>query len=289
MKQLKSIHYDNFGTYQCLEDIKNDSVDLSLITCGMEDCAPQHNFGPGKRDEYIFHFILDGVGYLEQDGNVKKLGKNDVFLIWPNETTHYWADKKDPWHYMWIGFRGIKAPLYIKYAGYSKTDLFGKFENCLLVKSYIQQMISCRTYTHANELKRNAALLSILALLIDASNNTPIFTHHLPKQEYIEKAKYFIEANYQENLLVSDIAAYIGIDRCYLTHIFKQILNITPQAYIQQFRINRAALLLDNPLSKISSVARSVGYHDYATFTKLFKKYKGVTPSKYRQKLLEIE
>lgn len=287
MNQTASIRYDHFERYQCLEDIKNDSVDLCLITCGMETCAPLHNYGPGIRSEYIFHFILDGYGYIEHNGKVTKLGPNDVFLIWPGQTTHYWADENHPWDYMWIGFRGIKAPTYINYAGYDKEHLTGSFDNCLLIKSYIQQIITCRTYTHANDLKRNAALMEILALLIDCANNNPDYSRTLPKQEYIEKARNLIELNYSGNISVAELADSIGIDRSYLTRLFKEILSISPQEYIKQFRLHKAALLLQDPVVKISSVARTVGYHDYVTFSKLFKQYKGVTPSEYRRQLFK--
>jgi hypothetical protein len=42
MNLSNSIRYDHFGQYECLEDIKNDSVDLCLITCGMEGWKRMH-------------------------------------------------------------------------------------------------------------------------------------------------------------------------------------------------------------------------------------------------------
>ena len=287
MNRSNAIRYDHFDRYQCLEDIKNDSVDLCLITCGMETCFPRHTFGPGVRSEYIFHFILNGYGYLEHNGTVTKLGPNDVFLIWPGQTTHYWADEKEPWDYMWVGFHGLKAHTYINCAGYDKDHLTGSYENCLLIKSYIQQIITCRTYTHANDLKRNAALMEILALLIDGATDKPDYSRTLPKQEYIEKARSLIELNYSGNISVTELAAAIGIDRSYLTRLFKEVLLISPQEYLRQFRLHKAALLLQNPVMKVSTVAHSVGYHDYVTFSRLFKQYKGVTPTEYRRQLLE--
>lgn len=283
----KDIHFDDFGTYQCLEDIKNDSVDLCLITCGMEKCFPAHSFGPAIRDVYILHFITDGYGYVEENSELKRLGPNDVFLVNKNQTTYYYADEANPWTYMWVGFLGIKAQAYIRHAGFSNNNLTGHFDNCLIIKSYIQQMITCRSYTISNELKRNAALMEILALLIDSAKNIPDFTHYLPKQEYIEQAKNYIDNNIDKDISVNAIAESIGINRSYLTRIFKEILNITPQEYIKQFRINRGALLLQNPNIKITVVARSVGYSDSMTFSKLFKAYKGMTPSEYRQMLLD--
>jgi len=286
MNLSNSIRYDHYGQYECLEDIKNDSVDLCLATCGMEVCAPKHAFGPGTRPFYIFHFILDGYGYFEHNGTTTKLGPNEVFLIRPEEVTHYRADEKNPWQYVWVGFSGLKASGYVKYAGYGENRLTGTFENCLLIKSYVRQMINCRTYTPANDLKRNAALMEILALLIDASIDKPDYSPASQKQEYIDKARKLIELNYSKTITVHTLAENIGIDRSYLTRIFKEILSITPQEYLKQFRLHKAAQLLQDPVVKISAVAHAVGYQDYVTFSRLFKQYKGVTPIEYRKQKL---
>lgn len=277
------ITYNHFGSFQCLEDIKNDSVDLSLTTCGIEECAPNHSYGPGVRQIYLLHFVLEGYGYYELNGQVTKLGPGNVFLIWPGQMGHYWADSTEPWNYVWIGFCGIKAPVYISHAGYDKEHLIGTLDNCVLIKSYVQQIINCRTYTYANDLKRNAALMEILAHMIDCATDRPVYTHALPKQEYIDKARKLIELNYGGKISVTKLATSIGIDRSYLARIFKEVLGISPQEYIKQFRLNKAALLLEDPSVKVSTVSRMVGYNDYITFSKLFKQHKGMTPSEYRK------
>lgn len=48
--------------------------------------------------------------------------------------------------------------------------------------------------------------------------------------------------------------------------------------------MDHAAGLLKNTQDKISSIAADVGYEDPLTFTKMFKKYKGMSPSEWRRK-----
>lgn len=285
MNRPKTITYDTFTGYQCLENIQDDAVDLCLITCGIENCAPLHSF-TGVRDLYIFHFITKGVGYVEDSGSLVPLSQGDVFLIEPGKQVHYIADKTDPWSYMWVGFRGIKAQSYIRYAGYHSGSRFGHMSNISLVNSYIQQIITNRAYTRSNDLKRHAALFEILALMIDEVSESDFPKHDLPRQHYIELAKAYIADNYQHDLQVSDIAARIGIDRSYLTQVFKDVLHISPQEYILQFRMNRAALLLHDSSLKVSAIAHEVGYKNVASFSRMFCRYKGVTPAEYRLQLL---
>ena len=285
MPHQKSITYDKFTGYQCLEDIRDDSVDLCLITCGMQNCAPLHAY-TGIRDLYIFHFVSGGTGYVEDCGQLVLLSAGDVFLIEPGVPVHYHADKAEPWSYMWVGFRGIKAPFYIHHAGYQSDRRFGHVSNISLVNSYIQQIIANRAYTCANDLKRHAALYDLLALMIDEISEPEFLPQDLPRQHYVELAKAYIEENYRHDLHVSDIAARIGIDRSYLTQIFKEVLNISPQEYILHFRLDRAALLLHDITLKVSAVAQAVGYKDVASFSRMFRRYKGVTPSEYRMRIL---
>jgi lipoprotein NlpI len=59
---------------------------------------------------------------------VEELGKNQLFLICPEVTTYYEADKDDPWTYLWIGFSGIKARTYLDYANLNENSLTGEYE-----------------------------------------------------------------------------------------------------------------------------------------------------------------
>ena len=287
MAQDQKEVYINAGGFQLLEHLQNDAVDLYLSTCGIQSCAPGHWFGPGKRDEYLIHFITEGKGIYQVNGETWHLGKGDCFLICPDTEVFYEADRKEPWDYMWIGFRGIKARAYLQYAGLDETHLLGRYANTDFILSCIQQMMLARTITPYNELKRTSALLRILAALIeDYSIANPDFPQdeHSYRQ-YLDQALSYIDEHLKENIRVNDIAAYIGIDRSYLAHIFKRTLSLSPQEYLIHYRMNRACMLLQNPELKISTIAREVGYEDSLAFSKMFKKCKGISPSAYRMSL----
>lgn len=158
--------YINAAGFQCLEHLQNNAVDLYLSTCGVQSCAPGHWYGPGKRDEYLIHFIGEGKGIYQVHGKTYHLSKGDFFLICPDTEVFYEADRKEPWDYIWVGFRGIKASTYLKYAGLDETHLTGHYLNASFILSCVQQMMLARSVSTYNELKRTAALLQILAALI---------------------------------------------------------------------------------------------------------------------------
>ena len=49
------------------------------------------------------------------------------------------------------------------------------------------------------------------------------------------------------------------------------------------YRLDKAAALIRGSDSSLVRIADAVGYRDYAQFSKMFKKYKGVSPSDYRR------
>jgi len=280
MDNNQSATYLNHAGFQCLEQIKNDFIDLYLSTCGMQNCIPGHNFGPAIREEYLLHFIIDGKGYYKVNGNVYTLSKGDFFLICPNTQIYYEADKKNPWSYVWVGFQGVKASLYLKHAGLDAENLLGHLPDVSFIFTCVQQMMCARQLTISNELKRDASLFQILSALID--NHYQLLPksdkYDYPYSVYVNQAMAYISIHYKETVKVSDIAAYIGIDRSYLTHIFKKELQISPQEYLIKYRMDQAEILLRDKNLKIQTVAKEIGYSDAITFSKMYKKIKGISP-----------
>jgi len=66
--------------------------------------------------------------------------------------------------------------------------------------------------------------------------------------------------------------------------LFRRILNQSPQDYLTNYRLTRAAELLSVSDLPVGGVALSCGYQDPLVFGKAFKAKKGLTPSQYRKK-----
>ena len=278
--ELKEIYINATG-FQCLEHLQNNAVDIYLSTCGVQNYIAGHYYGPGQRAEYIIHFICEGKGIYKVNGNTYSLSKGDFFVIPPKTEVYYKADDACPWDYLWIGFDGIKATTYLKNAGIDTEHLTGHYPNTSYILTCIQQMMLARTLTYHNELKRQAALLQILAALIEVHHDTlsDEEQHEYPYRVYLQQALDYMNTRLHENIKISEIASHIGIDRSYLSNIFKSTLELSPQEYLMTLRMDRAAELLENTDDKITSIASAVGYSDPLTFTKMFKRIKGMSPS----------
>lgn len=275
---------DSKCTY--LEPQKRQSVDLFLCFCGTENCPSGYSYGPAVRSQYLIHYIIDGEGSYTVNNTTYKLKKNQGFLICPNILTYYEADKDNPWSYMWIGFNGVKAETYLNYANLNEENLIFEYSEDDALKDYISEILKLKERDYSTELKIEGLLYFFMAKLAEARKNTFDQKSYKSAELYLEKSVEFIENNYSNNIKINDIASYIGINRSYLTHIFKKNINMSPQEFLVNYKIDKACTLLRNTDLSIKAVAKSVGYSDPLTFSKIFKKINGDNPRGYREKNL---
>lgn len=94
-----------------------------------------------------------------------------MFIIYPNEPITYGADETYPWTYAWIGFRGIRAHALARECGFSKNQLVLPSPDQKLILKYIDKMLSHKQLSKANDLRRQAYLILLLADLQSIMKN----------------------------------------------------------------------------------------------------------------------
>jgi two-component system response regulator YesN len=85
-------------------------------------------------------------------------------------------------------------------------------------------------------------------------------------------------------LTVESSASHLNINRSHLSRTFKNEKGFTIEEFIFKIKIIRAAALLrENEELAIKEVARKMGFCRCDYFIKIFKRYFGTTPAKYRE------
>ena len=96
--------------------------------------------------------------------------------------------------------------------------------------------------------------------------------------EYVKKSLQFIDYNYSRSIDVDDIAANVGISRSHLYRLFMKHISVPPNEYLTRYRIQKASLLLESSNLSVGEAAYSTGFSDQLYFSRVFKKYKGLSP-----------
>lgn len=98
----------------------------------------------------------------------------------------------------------------------------------------------------------------------------------------VERAVNYIHFNYAGQLNLKVLAAEGNTNASYLSAQFKKEVGHTITDYIHMTRIKHALILLTTTKLPIQKVAEKCGYLDENYFSKIFRKYKQMTPSEYR-------
>lgn len=99
----------------------------------------------------------------------------------------------------------------------------------------------------------------------------------------IQKLTTRIDADLTADLSLRAQADELGVNASYLSSLFKKEVKTTYTDYVNKKRIEYAMQLLKTTSNQIQNIAQQCGILDLNYFSKVFKKYTGVTPMKYRE------
>jgi AraC family transcriptional regulator len=98
----------------------------------------------------------------------------------------------------------------------------------------------------------------------------------------VEKALWFIESHFANDLTLADIANASGVSRYYLTKAFGIATGYSVMRYVRSRRLTEAARALAIGAPDILAVALDAGYSSHEAFTRAFCDLFGVTPKQVR-------
>lgn len=284
-----------------------DYQDLSLIEIGDQKCGPLYSFGPFIRNEYIFHYVISGKGYVSCNdrSSAPSLGNfegpdpltdfipvkaGEGFLIEPHTKHIYYADENEPWHYIWVVFKGLSVPRYLRKCGFSKTNiLYQPKDYSVRTSQKIRQHLSTiLENTHEEPVFIIGHFSLFIASLIenvkqpDFAEAPNQYTHTALADHYMNQAISFINTEHSKIRSLDEIADFCHISRSHLGRLFRNHLHISLQDYLTQFRLNKAKELLVTTTYSVNEIALAVGYQTELNMLRAFKKAYNLSPSKWR-------
>ena len=134
--------------------------------------------------------------------------------------------------------------------------------------------------TNITRLEQDSLTLDFLSSLI--THRTTIAPKSYSIKPAIAVVCNFLQANYQKNVSLAELAKISGLSRFYLSRLFRREMGLSLSAYQRQIRIDRAKKLLAKGKS-ITHVASSTGFYDQSHFGWHFKRLVGTTPGNYKK------
>ena len=94
----------------------------------------------------------------------------------------------------------------------------------------------------------------------------------------------FIEKNYASPITLQELSASVSMSPKYFCRFFSEMTHQTPMDYLNRQRIEQACCQLATTDDSITEIAYRNGFNDLSYFIRTFKKYKGITPGKYKRR-----
>ena len=262
-------------------------VDLGLFQFGWERCTPAHSFGPAARNHYLFHYILSGTGTLMADDSkgvtqTYSIKSMQGFMIFPNQITTYVADKQLPWEYVWLEFDGLRVKSLLDTIGLSLDKPVYHARNKSLREDMANELLYISRHKDESPFHLIGHLYLFLDYLLRSAADEQLEHGSKLREFYIHEALTYIEHNFQNEITIEDIAGVCGLNRTYFGKIFKEALGKTPQEFLLNYRMLKAAELLKLTSLSIGDVGLAVGYANQMHFSRAFKNNYGISPREWR-------
>lgn len=96
----------------------------------------------------------------------------------------------------------------------------------------------------------------------------------------------YISRNYNKKITLVEISRSVNLTPQYLCKLFKEMTRINIIDYINNYRIETAATLLEAGKLSITDISLECGFDNVSYFNRVFKKHLGCTPTEFRLKFI---
>lgn len=264
--------------------LDNSLSEFYVIVVGYEQCKKDKEMiGPLMRSHYVLHYCISGKGYFTLDGKNYTVGPNDIFFIPSNCKVSYQQDKENPWTYLWVEANGSSVKNIFHRAGFTlQTPIVHNEDK--KVKDILYSLLEDLHVTDNDLFAISKTLMFFHRLIVQGEKNKKLVP--LNERDLITKITIYINNNYMKSTFsAKNIALYFHLNQSYLSRLFKAKTGFTLTKYIYDIRMQKARLLLLSGKLNVQEVAYSVGYSDPLYFSKVFKRYAYINPSKYKKKV----
>lgn len=234
------------------------------------------------RNDYLLVYTHSGQSLAHIRGKKHHLKGGSIFFYHPHEEQYYGQVDAQPLWCFWIHFSGYGVSELLKKLRLDRKTTLRTGVNDYLVYEF--ETMS-KTIFHKNnnyEILLSSMMIQLLYTIADLSSSNFPISNSTTTANLMKESLHFLHQNYNKNLSLEELANISGLSIGRYINLFKELTNSTPKRFLTQLRVEKASELLMNTSMSVKEVSLSVGFEDPLYFSRLFKKYKNVTPTEYR-------
>lgn len=135
-----------------------------------------------------------------------------------------------------------------------------------------------------NEAEKLASFIRLLVVLSDDKDLLVVGDNHkIDAKEYqLNLIRTYVMCNFYRSITIDDVARHVNMNRTAFCRFFKYNMGMSFVNYLNDYRISKACELLKKSELNISQVCFKSGFNDIPYFCRMFRRFKSMSPSKYR-------
>ncbi len=98
-------------------------------------------------------------------------------------------------------------------------------------------------------------------------------------------ALHFVQRNFRRKIRSAEVAGLCGMSSSHFSRAFAETFSLTFQEFVLRYRIFEACKELQHPNVSVANVAESVGFNDSSYFARVFRRFVGLTPSSFCERI----
>ena len=268
----------DYASYQCYAGHVEVPPPFYVMSLGHERAYPGKINLPRSTNAFFIHYVTKGVGYV--NGNTVRAGQ--IFYLLPNQVHELLADSNDPWEFFYMSVSGTSVQAIMDSSGILTMDPIADYQIHEKQIAIFRELL----YQAHDDEDLELYFISGFMRLISYHKKlvSPVFSQKKGASYlYYQEALTFISEQFYANLSASDVADYLHISPSYLRAIFSTHCKYSLRELLLRKHIDYAAKHLVTNHASVMLAAALAGYNNQMTFSRIFKKYTGMSPSDYRK------
>ena len=252
----------------------------------LEECS-YTEYKPSQTDSFSFHgngalmlVVSDGKGVVTEPDKRYMVTKGMGILLTGGVNVKLKADSIEPTVLISVRIGGDSVKSLLSMIEKRESRIVLDFGNNSKIRDSARDMITECAKTFSSDY---AVMLSFYDFINSIYEN--YVEKKIPtKNIYMTRAVEYIKQNYNKNLSVEGLANMLGIERSYLSRLFKTYKNKSTQNYIIDYRMQQAKRMFEEEDMNVSQVCAAVGYTNIYCFSRIFKSRVGMPPKEYMER-----
>ena len=259
---------------------------LLLNSCGIDHIndKARGSLRLNGRIDYHVLYIASGICYVKFEGETdfRPVAEGGIIFFRPSERQEYFFRSGSRSVSYYIHFTGRDSQKILSDLGIYDIKVFNMGKSAAFEDTFQKMMLEYSLKKSGYEYFCAALLLQLLTVI---SRKYELSRIHVDRESE-KRINHALEIMYRKissDISVDELARDCCLSTGHFSHLFKDVVGVSPHAYMTFLRMEKARDLLINTRLPIRHVGEAVGCPDQNYFSRLFKRHTGLSPSEFRK------